>query len=46
MSREVNIFELLGYYGHDQRFMNLLGINLRLWLDKSPMENYRDSRGI
>jgi hypothetical protein len=41
-----SIRELLIKYGKSQKFMNYLGINLRLWLDKSPIENYRASRGI
>lgn len=42
----ITMFELLNYYGKSQKFMNYLGINLKLWLDKSPVENYRNSRGI
>ncbi len=42
----ITMFELLNYYGKSQKFMNYLGINLKLWLDKSPMENYRNSMGI
>ena len=42
----ITMFELLNYYGKSQKFMNYLGINLKLWLDKSPVENYRNSRDI
>lgn len=42
----ITMLELLKYYGKSQKFMNYLGINLRLWLDGTPMENYRNSRGI
>ena len=33
-------------YGQDQNAMNYVGIKVRLWLDKSPVENYKRSRGI
>lgn len=39
--------QFLTEFGHHKAIMSYyLGINIELWLDKSPVENYRDSRGI
>jgi len=46
MSRGINPIELIKRYGHSQKFMNYLGINLRLLLDRTPIENYKHSRRI
>ena len=45
-NRGFNPRELLIKYGNSQKFMNWFNINLKLWLDKSPVTNYRNSRGI
>ena len=44
--RYLNPLEILTKHGHNQNIMNYFGINLKLWMDKSPIENYRNSRGI
>lgn len=38
--------DLLTRYGHDQNVMNYFGIDLRLWLNKTPIQNYKNSRGL
>lgn len=39
--------QFLTEFGHHKAIMGYyLGINIELWLDKSPMKNYRNSRGI
>lgn len=38
--------EMMIKYGNSQKFMDYFGINHRHWLDKTPIENYKASRGI
>jgi len=46
MSKPFTPFDFLTKFGHNQGAMNYLGINLQLWLDQSPIENYKNSRRI
>lgn len=42
-----NPVKILAELANDQRIMwYYFGINTNLWLDGTPMENYRNSRGI
>ena len=42
-----NPVKILAELANDPRIMwYYFGINTNLWLDGTPMENYRDSRGI
>jgi len=46
MSRQFNRLEILQQFGQNQSVMNYFGINLRLFLDGSPIKNYKNSRGL
>lgn len=46
MSKQFNPVHFLAKYGQNQGFMNHFNINVKLWLDKTPMENFKNSRGI
>ena len=41
-----NRMKFLSIVDQNESLMEYFGMSLRLWIDKTPIENYKNSRGI